>query len=82
MSFLALIPDILRVAQGVARIIPGETDDRILEIANRYVGVLQDVVPIVRGTDQEAPVNETLAQLVERVEAKADRVAEKLRGGN
>ena len=51
-GFLALLPEILRVAQGVAAIIPGETDDRILAVANRYVGVLQDVVPIVRGTDQ------------------------------
>lgn len=80
MDFLALIPGALALGKKLAEIIPGQTDDRIIALAEKYVGVLTDVVPIVRGTDQEAPVNETLAELVARVEAHADRVSAKLRG--
>ena len=80
MDFLSLIPGILAVGKQVAAIIPGETDDRIVAWAEKFTGVLTDAVPIVRGTDQEGPVNETLAELVARVEAHADRVSSKLRG--
>ena len=77
---LSFLTSILEGAKKLAEIIPGTTDDRILDFATNITGALTDIVPIVRGTDQEAPVNETLDQLVARVEAHAERVSKKLRG--
>lgn len=75
MSMRDLIDGVLNAAKAAAAIIPGNTDDAIVRVGEKLVGIFDDLTGPDDRTQEE--MQRTRAELAAAVSAKAERTADR-----
>lgn len=79
-DFGKMIDDVLRLARTAAQVIPGTTDDALVEVGQKVVDIIDSLADKAPDTRTQQQMQADRRALAAAVSAKAERTADRFDG--